>query len=490
MNIETYKYKTKPFQHQKELFERTADYQYYALFWEQGCGKTKPVIDTCAYQYLKGTVDALLVVAPNGVHRNWITDELPAHLPDEVAKDACYFYWQSNKANNKGYQEQLKNLLKHKGLLVLTVSYEGFMTKQARKFIWKLLKQRKVFYALDEAHKIKEPKAKRTISINASGKYAVFRRLLTGTPIAKGPFDAYSQVRWLSDQFWKDRGFGGFLSFKTHFGIWMKAADVKEQQGYDPGYDQLVGYRNIEELNKYIDKVGDRLTKETAGLDLPPKLFQKRFFEMTPAQVKAYNELREEYITELESGEVVEATLAIVRLLKLQQITCNYVTTEADEPTVLISDKNPRLDVLKDITDNLTTPAIIWARFSRDIDQIMDLLGDKACRYDGKVDDEGRAVNKKAFQNGEKQFFVGNQQAGSTGLTLIQAKTVIYYSNSFGLVDRLQSEDRAHRIGQHNPVNYIDIMCKGTVDEHIVKSLRSKFDLALQITGDNMKEWI
>jgi SNF2 family DNA or RNA helicase len=86
--------------------------------------------------------------------------------------------------------------------------------------------------------------------------------------------------------------------------------------------------------------------------------------------------------------------------------------------------------------------------------------------------------------------FVSNPQAGATGLTLTQAQTVIYYSNSFKLVDRLQSEDRAHRIGQEHPVNYIDLVAGGTVDEKIVRSLRDKWDVAAQITGDELKDWL
>lgn len=485
-----YQYKTKPFPHQAEVFERTCDDKFHALFWEQGCGKTKPTIDTAAYQYLKGSINTLLVVAPNGVHRNWVSDELPTHLPDTVAEQTKVIYWETSKANQVGYKKQLKELLDHKGLAVLTISYEGFMTKAAKNYIWKLLQKRKVFYVLDEGHKIKEPGAKRTISIIASSKYAAYRRLLTGTPIAKGPFDIYAQVRWLCNQFWRDRGFLDFATFKNYFGIYRKRCDVLAEEGYDPGYDQLLGYKNIEEIEHYVKEIGHRLTKETAGLNLPPKLYQKRYFEMSKEQQQLYQQMKDEFLAELASGQVVMAPLAIVRLLKLQQITCNYIVTDIDEPAVLISGKNPRLETLKEIVETLTHPAIIWARFTKDIDQIMEMLGDSACRYDGAISDDACAESKRAFQAGEKQFFVGNPAKGSTGLTLVQAKTVIYYSNNFKLIDRLQSEDRAHRIGQNNAVNYIDIICPGTIDEHIVKNLRNKFDIATKITGDELKEWL
>lgn len=484
------KFKTKPFRHQLELFNQTKDTESVALFWEQGCGKTKPTIDTAAHLYLKGEIDCLLVVAPNGVHRNWLTDELPVHLPEEATKDLLTFFYDSPKSGNIGFQKKMKQALNHKGLLVLTISYNGFMTKKGKAYIWKLFRHRECMVVLDESHFIKSPGAKRTISLLAASKYAKYKRILTGTPVAQGPFDVYSQVKFLQPTFWKERRFGSFAAFKQHFGIWRTAKEVLATEGYDPGYDQLVDYKNIEELNGYVSEVGFRLTKETAGLDLPPKLFSKRYFEMNSEQSRIYKELKEEYLTELAGGETLEASLAIVRMMRLQQITAGYVATEAGEPVTLVGKTNPRLELAESIGKNLPHQAIIWARFRKDIDQLMDIFGSDACRYDGNVCGDDRAKAKQAFQEGDKKFFIANPAAGSTGLTLTQAKTVIYYTNSFALVDRLQSEDRCHRIGQNAPVSYIDLICPGTIDEGIVKSLRNKYNLASQVTGDNLKEWI
>lgn len=485
-----YDFKTKPFDHQREIFDATLDHEAYGLFWEQGCGKTKPVIDQAAALFERDEIDCLLVVAPNGVHRNWITDEIVNHLPDRVAARTHSGFYQSPKARTKWHQRDMESLLKYQGLVVLTISYDGFMTELGKKLMWRFLKRRRVMYVLDEAHYIKTPGAKRTKSIIASAKYAEKRRLLTGTPIAQGPFDIYSQVRFLDDEFWKrEKRIGNFNAFKMRYGIWRTREEVMREYGYDPGYNQLVSYRNVDELHEVLAKVGDRRTKDDV-LDLPPKLFSKRPFEMTPQQSKAYQELTEDYQTQLENGEWVEADLAIVRLLRLQQITCGYVATDVEEPVQRISDKNPRLDTLVDITEGLGHKAIIWSRFRADVDLIMDALGGKAVRYDGQVDDDGRAKAKDDFQKGDAQFFVANPAAGATGLTLTAARTVVYYSNSFKLVDRLQSEDRAHRIGQEHPVNYIDIVAPGTIDDMIVKSLRMKQDIATQITGDKVKEWI
>ncbi len=486
-----YSFKTNPFKHQLAHFEKHANTKAVALFWEQGCGKTKPAIDTASKLYLEGKIDCILIVAPNGVHLNWLTDEIPTHMPDEVRKKVKAFCYQSSKASNKGHQQDAKAILLHTGLSVVAISYEGFMTKAGKDFIWKLLRQRRVFYALDEAHKIKSPGAKRTKSIVASGRYASYKRLLTGTPISTGPFDIYSQVKFLNEDFWKDRGFDSFAVFKQHFGIWRTKEEVLREEGYDPGYDQLLGYKNIPELEAYVKIVGDRLTKDEV-LDLPPKLFSKRYFEMTTEQKRVYEELVDQFIVELEGGETIVAALAIVRLLRLQQVLCGYLPSPDPESGefIKIGDKNPRLELLLDICDGLEHPAIIWSRFSQDIDQIMEKLGKDAVRYDGKVSDDYKAQAKKRFQNKEVKFFVANPQGASEGLTLTSARTVIYYCNSYKLIERLQSEDRPHRIGQEFPVNYIDICCPKTIDEQVIKNLRGKFDIASQITGDQLKEWI
>lgn len=492
MNIEEFPFKTTPFQHQLELFNNSKETESMGVFWEQGCGKTKPMLDTAAYLFLKGKIDAILVVAPNGVHRNWVNDEIKAHLIDEVvAKTKCVYY-QSQKANTQWHARKLKELLGHKGLAVFAISFDAFMTKKGKDFVWSFLRLRRCFYIVDEGHNIKTPKAKRTKSIVASGKYAPYRRLLTGTPVGNGPFDLYSQVKFLHENFWKDRHLGSFAAFKQHFGVWLTAEEMKRKSGFDPGYDQLIEYRNIPQLAGYLKMVGHRLTKKDAGLNLPPKLHSKRYFQLTPLQQRIYDDLVNNYIAELEDGSMVEATLAIVRLLRLQQITCGYVASQAEEPVRKIGNENPRLDLAVETYESLQHKTIIWARFTPDIDQLEDALGGpkKVARYDGKVDDDTAEKNKNDFQYGDKMVFIGNPKKGSAGLTLHAAETVMYYSNTFSLIEREQSEDRAHRIGLQHPVNYIDLLAENTVDEHITDALRKKFDIASQITGDQLRKWL
>jgi SNF2 family DNA or RNA helicase len=501
-----YEFHSEPFDYQRRIFQESATLEAHGLLWEQGCGKTKQGIDIACHLYEEGKINAALIVAPPGVHRNWLTDELPKHVPIRLRDKIKAEVWESATAKNKGTIVKMKNLLSHQGFSWLFVSYDGFMTDAGKKYMGKFLGERKCLYMLDEAHNIKSPAAKRTKTIVASGKYAPYRRILTGTPISKGPFDIYSQLKFLEENFWKKYGFSNFQVFKFHFGEWFTRSDSIRTTGRDPGFDKLLGYKNMDQLQKIVETICSRVTKETAGLNLPPKLYSRRLVELTATQKRLYNELKNNKVAVLDSFQVptiegdpcvseiirrqIDGTLALTLLLRCQQIICGYVQTDDNGPLHVLEGKNPRLEALAELVDGIFHPAIIWARFTKDIDQIMDLLGDNAVRYDGKVSAEQAAENKRRFQEGEVQFFVATPQKGSSGLTLVRAKTVIFYSNSFDLVHRLQAEDRAHRIGQDVPVSYIDIVCKGTVDEHIVKSLREKFDIASQITGDKLKEWI
>ena len=486
-----FEFKTTPYSHQLERFTEHGQKPEWGVLWDQGTGKTKLLLDSAAEMYERGEINAVLVVAPNGVHRNWINDEIPVHLVDRVRNGALIGFYESKKATQVGHKQMVDYLMRHRGLSICAISYNGYITPRGKKFAADFLKQRQVLMILDEAHMIKTPSAKRTKAIVASGKYAARRRIATGTLIANGnPFDAYAPIRFLDPDFWKDHGIGTYAEYKTHFGIWKQFITEGGQR-----FETCVAYRRLSVLREWLSEISDRVEKDDV-LDLPPKLYTKRYFDMSPEQTKVYRDIKNEALAMLASGEVVTAPLAITRLLRMQQVTCGYVPYDdseidgGDREVELIGATNPRLNLLTEICDGMAHPAIIWARFRKDIDLIMEKLGDKAVRYDGKVSDDGREEAKRKFKSGEAQFFVGNPAAGATGLTLTEARTVIYYNNSFKFVDRVQSEDRAHRIGQEHPVDYIDIVATNSVDISIVDALRSKQDIAREITGDTLKEWI
>jgi len=374
---------------------------------------------------------------------------------------------------------------------VAAVTYDVFRTAHGKQFVWKLLQRRRCLYVLDEHTDIKTPGAKTTKSVVASGRYAPYKRIMDGTPITLGPFDAYAPVRFLDEDFWKQHQMSDFGAFKTYFGIYRTGYNKAQEREFQT----VVGYRRLGELKSILDPISTRVLKEDVLPDLPPKVYSKLYHEMTPKQAALYKDLKEHYVAVLD-GETVQAQLPIVQLLRLQQIVCGYVPTDESEgedgqPVRDIDVKNPRLDMAKWYCDHLPHKGLIWCRFTRDIDLLMHHLGPRAVRYDGQLNDDARADSKRRFTEDENvQFFVANPAAAARGLTLIEAKSELYYSNSFRLRDRLQSEDRAHRIGQDTKVAITDLTCAGTVDTKIIANLRNKQDVAAQVTGDKLKEWI
>jgi|TARA_R100000406_G_C3108010_1_gene123598 SNF2 family DNA or RNA helicase len=255
-----------------------------------------------------------------------------------------------------------------------------------------------------------------------------------------------------------------------------------------------VGYRNLEELTRKLDTFSYRVLKKDC-LDLPDKLYIRRDVTLTAEQKKLYSELKELAITELENKETISVTNILTQLLRLHQIVCGHVKSDDGTETPIESN---RIDELLEVIGEMQGKVIIWANYRQNILEIVETLqglfgADSVASYFGDTGTDERERAIKQFQDPESplRFFVGNTQTGGYGITLTEAQNVIYYSNSFDLEKRLQSEDRAHRIGQTNKVTYVDLVAKDTIDEKIVTALRNKLDLAQEVLGDEKwKNWL
>lgn len=482
-SILDFKFYSKPFDHQRREVFNYGTHEGRGLFWEQGCGKTKPVLDEAHFLYLEKEIDSLLVIAPNGVHSNWVTDEIISHLPPDLIARSLSHIWYSKYTKQE--LRSFSNCLNHEDFSILVMSYNSVLTDKGRKAWSDFIKQRKPMYVLDEAHRIKESKSKWTKRILGSASKVRYKRVLTGTPVANKPFDVYNPCRFVQEDIWHDLGIKNFTAFKAYFGRWasMNLADGRV-------IPKCVSYMNMDTLSEKVSQVSTRYLKDDV-LDLPDKIYHKRYYQMTSKQRSLYNSLKNELFIELSTGEILTGALAIVRMLRFQQIICGYHPDGDGSPNFIdIEGGNPRLSLLADMVQDLHEPTIIWARFKRDIDLICGKLKGNAIRVDGSVTGEDRTNALNRYRQGDSQFLVANAQAIGTGVTLVNTKNVIYYSNSYNLVDRLQSEDRCHRIGQKDNVNYFDIVCEKSVDEPIIKALREKQEIAAIVTGDKLKDWI
>jgi len=179
--------------------------------------------------------------------------------------------------------------------------------------------------------------------------------------------------------------------------------------------------------------------------------------------------------------------------MRLHQITCGHF--KADDDSVQEVNSN-RLDELMDILEEMEGKAVIWAHYRHDIENIVNALEKKypgeTVTYYGDTSTEDRQKAIKLIQDPESKvrFIVGTPQTGGYGITLTGASTMIYYSNGYDLEKRQQSEARIDRIGQEKPMTYIDIIAEGTIDERIVKALRTKVNIATEIMGEELKDWI
>ena len=474
-----YKFKTKPYAHQLTALEKSWNKENFAYFMEMGTGKTKVLIDNLAMLYDKGKIDGALIVAPKGVVKTWYEQELPTHLPDHIENVSVL--WQPNIT--KGQQEKLESLFEiETALHILVMNVEALSTDKGVKFATKFINSHKALMAIDESTTIKTPTAKRTKNIIGIGQNAKYKRIMTGSPITKNPLDLYTQCEFLDP--W-------LLDFASYYSFRNRYAEMKTMHVRGRSIQVVKEFRHLGELSDTIKEFSYRVLKEDC-LDLPPKNFVKRHITLTSDQKKIYEQMKKHAIAML-NKKVTTTVTVLTQLMRLHQITCGYVT--ADDGTVQGVESN-RLKELMSILEETEGKVIIWANYQFSVSDIMKEIGkvygeDSYVHYYGLTPQEDRQDYIRKFQNDPKcRFIIGTPQTGGYGITLTQANTVIYYSNGYDLEKRLQSEDRAHRIGQKKNVTYIDIIAEDTIDEKIVEALRSKIDIASQVMGEELKEWI
>jgi len=476
-----YFFKTKPYDHQLEAFNKSCDKIDYALLMDMGTGKTKVSIDTIGYAYKKGVTNLALIVAPKGVIANWI-GEIETHLPEDLERAVCL--WKPGLT--KKFREELTALseTKFKGMRFLLMNVEAFSTKKGLEVAKFFVEKFKTFMVVDESTTIKNRKAKRTKAITAVGREAVFRRILTGSPVTKSPLDLYSQMNFLNEK---------ILGFNSFYAVQGRFAQVMKRNVASHSYNEIVGFRRLDELTDKLKGHSYRVRKEDC-LDLPDKIYVKREVELTKEQKKSYEQMKRFALAKLESGELSTTQNVLTQLMRLQQICCGKLTDDAGVVHDLPSN---RLTELLDICEEIQGKAIIWATWTMDIRSIAEALRDRfsvqaVATLHGETPDSDRQNIVESFQDkgSELRFIVGHPKTGGYGLTLTAASTLIYYSNSHDLELRIQSEDRAHRIGQTNKVTYIDLISPGTVDEKIVKALRDKINIADTILGESARNWL
>lgn len=459
-----FSFKTEPLQHQLEGLLRSVHMPVYAYLMDPGTGKTKIMVDDAACFYLAGEGDSALVVCPNSIKSNWVEE---IHKHTSVPADVFVFTPQTKDRFIDWATTDFD------GIKWALFSVESFSQGGAHEYAQRFGVMRRATLYVDESSRIKTHDSNRTRAITKVGRMFKKRRIATGTAITKGPQDLYSQYDFLDSDI---IGGSSFYSFRNRYCV-MGGYKMK----------QIIGTQNEEELLQLIGPYTYRVSKAEC-LDLPPKVYQVRHVEPSAEQKSAYKTLKaEQYV---QKGDLVASfNNALVRDLRLQQISSGFFPgarlnddgSVQDVELTPFRGKNPKIEELLSIVDEIDNKVIIWCRFQREVQQVAEALGEGVVTFYGlNTAEENTLARQRFMTDPDVRYFVGTQSAGGIGITLVSASTVIYMSNTFMLDDRIQSEDRAHRIGQTaQSVLYIDILIDGDwVDTRVLAALRANRNYA------------
>lgn len=491
-------FKFPPYDHQRKALILGRNTEAFAYFMDQGTGKTKVILDDAAHNFRLGKINGLLVISPNSVKTNWVDpdggqDEVSTHMaPDVHYVAAAYF-----ASSNKKYQSQLSQFKKsyESGsykLHILIVNIEGLSQSTCELYVKKFVNLRRCMIVVDESTRIGNRTATRTKVATSIRKYCKLARIATGTPIIKSPLKAYSQLNFLDVNILNQPS---YVAFAARYSVTRKQMDPS----ITDNFDHVLHYVNTDELAEKIAGCSYRVTKEQC-LDLPPKVYMpKRVLELEGEQERVYDQMKKESLAFLD-GRVLDAPTVLSQLVRLQQITAGYLpvldefTREQIGIKKIGSGYSKKIKEVLSILEDSDEKAIVWCKFKFEIEEMSAALSEAGIdhvTFYGKTSDSDRVSNRNAFQNDPGvRVFVGQVKTGGIGITLTAATMVIYLSNTFSTEDRIQSEDRAHRIGQTKSVSYYDISFKRTVDERIISVLRQNKMISDAIMQDGYRSWI
>lgn len=522
-----------PYRHQEIALQRYRHSSEIPLFFDPGTGKTRTSLLIAAAKYEQGDIDAVLVIAPNGVHKQWATEEIPKWLKDVDTT----VQWRKNK----------KLFFVEGKLNIVCTNIEQFSTKTRYLDYVEWVNSHKTMIILDEATRIKNPKAirtqrllyefndvvKRGKTIISSDPKTVARAILTGTPVTNGPFDVwpmfeflrpgYFGVNWygfqnkyglfhsievngrairilINEEAWNNiHACDSFEMANSNYGVSLSTYDYIKQQDHYEG-----PFRNVDQLRDKMLEIA-MFVKIEDCIDMPDRTYNRKLLEMSPEQARVYNEL-ETYFVTLYKNEKVEAKSKLTAYIRLQQIASGFVSSEQlpedeleDPPPNKITwfDDLPKMTQLLvdveeicDVEGITNNQCIIVCHFSAEAERIYDTLtaeGYKVCLMTGWK----KVGSIEGFKQGKFNIMVANIRVISMGFNLQEhCNHMIFYSNTFSLEDRIQVEARIYRSGQKHPCIYLDYVMSDTIDMKVYAALKQKKQLADYIRDTSVEDML
>jgi SNF2 family DNA or RNA helicase len=470
----TYQFRTKPFAHQRAGLEALYGKKSMAWFMDMGTGKSKVVIDMHAALCVDHHCDTIVVLCPLSIRNNWVR-QLAWHMPQFI--NYSVHLLNSGDAGVRAYNDWMTNGAFNQRWLIIgieSIASSKTAFDLADLFLCSSLTSACI---VDEAHKIKNDSAQRTKTAYRLARRSEWRTIMTGTPIANGPLDLFAMFQFLDPDI---IGLGDYYSFRNRYAI---------MGGYEGR--EVLGYQHIDELTEIIAPFVYQARKRDV-LDLPPKLYEVREVEPTTEQQRLYNTMKKAKMVATGTKQLVVQNV-LEKMLRLQEIVGGFVSYENEDDVNAIGQPqkrtyrepiagtNPKLQEVLTIAQEGDQSTIIWCAFVDEIMLVADAL-ERAkytvARLYGAYTEDERTAALDAFQSKQARFLVGNAATGGLGLDMTTGTVEVYYSNTFNFVDREQSEDRAHRIGQTKNVTIIDLVMVNTVDTIISKALQAKQDVS------------
>lgn len=425
--------RTSLYAHQQAAVDKLSPLPIGALFMEMGTGKSRTAIEIAKRWNVKNVI--------------WFT---PVSLKETVRQEI-----RKHVAWSRPYVFDSKTRIRtlpHHFWTVIGIESMSSSTRQV--LAVHQLVDGNTLVIVDESSYIKGHRSWRTLRITDIGRKAGKRLILTGTPMSQGVEDLFSQMRFLNPSI---LGYSSWYTF------------ARNHLEYSEKYPGLI----IRSHNTALlaDKIAPwiyQVTKDEC-LDLPPKIRKSIYYEMSQEQRAAYEQAKYEI---LESVDEIDSYTIFKLFTALQQITSGYLKRGKE----IIELPNPRIDVLLDMLPRIQGRVIIWCKYLKSLHQIAENLGESTSLLYGGLNERQRNAEVERFKSGDTKYLTATAATGGHGLNLTEATTVIYHESSFKYAERLQSEDRCHRIGQDKSVLYIDLVCSGSIDDRIAQSLAKKRD--------------
>lgn len=462
--------------HQERELAKHYDDPARGLLWSMRSGKSRTIIETASRLYKEGRITGLLITAPNGVHAQWVTRQIPEWATCNIG---AVLAWRSKDTKPKHVEGFL--LGNGGGLKVLTLNVEALQLKRVQSMVREFLKQHgggsKLMVVFDESHDFRRPGARRTRLARGLAKRCAFRRILTGTAALNSPLHLFSQFELLMPC---ALGHRTFTSFKAHH------ADYAQQTlANGRTFPKLTGYRNLEELRNWVGLWASVVPRSQA--DVPDVLKTERLVTLSQPQKRAYEDLKRDMLSVLDEGGTAHDIEP--HIMKGQQIFGGFIHT-GEGVIHSIDDSPPRLAALVEEVQGSEGKVIVWCRFREDIRRCVEALtnaGVMVVEYHGGVNTAGRDHAINTFQNFDGPVcFVGQPQSAGQGLDLSAGSTIIWYSHVHDAIVREQATARASVKGGEAVV-LVDIIAEGTFDDRrMLNELMKKANLSDELAGEGL----